>query len=191
MLKENLKTIRKAKGLSQEELAIKLNVVRQTISKWEQGLSVPDSEMLTKITQIGRDKPELLEIYCHAVSDEVREIVAFVKSRQGQITGAIEDRQYEIPITDIFYIESVDNKVFIYTQNRVYETKQKLYELEEILKEKRFLRISKSTLRNLMKVSSIKPALNGRFTAVLYSGEQTIISRKYVPELKKALKGDS
>lgn len=147
--------------------------------------------MLTKITQIGRDKPELLEIYCHAVSDEVREIVAFVKSRQGQITGAIEDRQYEIPITDIFYIESVDNKVFIYTQNRVYETKQKLYELEEILKEKRFLRISKSTLLNLMKVSSIKPALNGRFTAVLYSGEQTIISRKYVPELKKALKGDS
>ena len=46
MLKENIKTIRKAKGLSQEELAIKLNVVRQTISKWEQGLSVPDSEML-------------------------------------------------------------------------------------------------------------------------------------------------
>ena len=43
MLSENIKTIRKAKGLSQEELAVKLNVVRQTISKWEQGLSVPDS----------------------------------------------------------------------------------------------------------------------------------------------------
>lgn len=46
MLNENLKAIRKSKGLSQEELAIKLNVVRQTISKWEQGLSVPDSDML-------------------------------------------------------------------------------------------------------------------------------------------------
>ena len=46
MLSENIKAIRKSKGLSQEELAIKLNVVRQTISKWEQGLSVPDSEML-------------------------------------------------------------------------------------------------------------------------------------------------
>ena len=46
MLNENIRALRKSKGLSQQELAIKLNVVRQTISKWEQGLSVPDSEML-------------------------------------------------------------------------------------------------------------------------------------------------
>lgn len=52
MLKENIKTLRKAKGLSQEELAIKLNVVRQTISKWEQGLSVPDSEMLVTLSEV-------------------------------------------------------------------------------------------------------------------------------------------
>lgn len=50
MLKDNIRTIRKAKGLSQEELAIKLNVVRQTISKWEQGLSVPDSELLVSLS---------------------------------------------------------------------------------------------------------------------------------------------
>lgn len=51
MLNENIKAIRKAKGLSQQELAIKLNVVRQTISKWEQGLSVPDSDMLVAISE--------------------------------------------------------------------------------------------------------------------------------------------
>ena len=51
MLNENIKAIRKSKGLSQEELGIKLNVVRQTISKWEQGLSVPDSEMLISISE--------------------------------------------------------------------------------------------------------------------------------------------
>ena len=51
MLNENIKAIRKSKGLSQEELAVKLNVVRQTISKWEQGLSVPDSEMLISISE--------------------------------------------------------------------------------------------------------------------------------------------
>lgn len=51
MLNENIKIIRKSKGLSQEELAIKLNVVRQTISKWEQGLSVPDSDMLISISE--------------------------------------------------------------------------------------------------------------------------------------------
>jgi len=51
MLNENIKIIRKSKGLSQEELAIKLNVVRQTVSKWENGLSVPDSDMLITISE--------------------------------------------------------------------------------------------------------------------------------------------
>ncbi len=146
--------------------------------------------MQTRITKIGKDQPEYIEIHCYRISDEVREIIAFVKSRQGQLTGTADERQYEIAVSDVFFIESVDNKTFIYTKNKVYETRHKLYELEEILKEKRFLRVSKSTLLNLMKVSAIKPALNSRFTAELFSGEQVVITRKYVPELKKALKGD-
>ena len=52
MLNENIKAVRQSKGLSQEELAIKLNVVRQTVSKWERGLSVPDSEMLISISEV-------------------------------------------------------------------------------------------------------------------------------------------
>lgn len=52
MLSENMKAIRKSKGLSQQELAVKLNVVRQTVSKWEQGLSVPDSDMLVLISEV-------------------------------------------------------------------------------------------------------------------------------------------
>lgn len=51
MLSENIKTLRKSKGLSQQELAIKVNVVRQTISKWEQGLSVPDSDLLIALSE--------------------------------------------------------------------------------------------------------------------------------------------
>lgn len=51
MLSENIKAMRKAKGLSQEELAVKLNVVRQTISKWEQGLSVPDADLLLSLAE--------------------------------------------------------------------------------------------------------------------------------------------
>jgi DNA-binding LytR/AlgR family response regulator len=147
--------------------------------------------MLTKITKTPTNQPEIVEIHCHKVSDEVKEIIAFVKSRQGQLTGSMDDMQFEIPLGDIFYIESVDNKTFAYTQSEVYELRQKLYEVEDLLREKHFLRTSKSTLLNLMKISAIKPALNGRFTAVLFSGEETVISRKYVPELKKALKGEN
>lgn len=52
MLNENIRAIRKSKGFSQQELAVKLNVVRQTISKWEQGLSVPDSDMLISLSEV-------------------------------------------------------------------------------------------------------------------------------------------
>ena len=77
--------------------------------------------MQTKITRIERNKPELLEIHCHCISDEVREIIAFVKSRQGQLTGTADERQYEIAVSDIFYIEAVDNKTFLYTKDIKYD----------------------------------------------------------------------
>ena len=51
MLKENIKAIRKSKGFSQQELAVKLNIVRQTVSKWEQGLSVPDADLLISLSE--------------------------------------------------------------------------------------------------------------------------------------------
>ncbi len=52
MFSENLKTLRKQKGFTQEELAARLNVVRQTVSKWEKGLSVPDADLLTRLSEI-------------------------------------------------------------------------------------------------------------------------------------------
>lgn len=145
--------------------------------------------MEIKVKKIGPEEREQVEIRCHEISDSVREIVAFVKSRQGQLTGNAEGRQYEIPITDVFYIESVDNRSFLYTARQTYETKQKIYELEATLRQKGFLRISKAALVNLMKITALKPALNGRFSAVLSNGEEIIISRKYVQDLKDTLKG--
>lgn len=146
--------------------------------------------MEIKIWNIPKNEPEQLEIRCHEITEQVKEIVTFVKSRQGQLTGVIEGKQYEIPVSDIYYVEAVDNAVYIYDSMKVYEAKRKLYELEGILKEKYFLRVSKSLILNLMKVKSIKPALNGRYSAILQSGEEIMISRKYVPELKKALRGE-
>ena len=161
----------------------------------EYGSGILDNEhgvnMEIKIFKVGKEKPEEVEIRCHEMTEEVREIVAFVKTRQGQLTGMLEGKQFEIAVTDLAYVEAVDNKVFLYTQKQVYETRQKLYELEELLREKYFLRVSKSLLLNLMKVQSIKPAMNGRMLAVLRGGEEIIITRKYVAELKKALRGGS
>ena len=146
--------------------------------------------MDVRIEEIGKKGEELVLIRCRAVTEEVREIAAFVKSRQGSLSGTAEGGQYEIAVSDICYIESVDGKTFLYTGDGVFETAYRLYELEELLKAKHFLRVSKPMLVNLMKIRSIQPAFNGRFTAVLSSGEKIVISRSYVKALKAALKGE-
>ena len=145
--------------------------------------------MKIRVRKIGNQLEEVVEVQCHEVTEEVREIVHFVKSRQGQVTGSFDGRQYEISVMDIYYIEVVDSKSFIYCSKEVYETKEKLYALESELEDKSFLRVSKSTLLNLMKVTAIKPGFNSRFIAVLQNGEEVIISRKYVPALKEKLAG--
>lgn len=76
MLKENIKQLRKSKGLSQEELAIKLNVVRQTISKWEQGLLVPDAEMLISMSEVFETSVSTLlgETISETKADDIKSI---------------------------------------------------------------------------------------------------------------------
>lgn len=143
-----------------------------------------------KIKKIQPEEKEVVEIRCYEINDTVKEIVAFVKSRQGQLSANLDGQQFEIPIMDVLYIDSVDNRTFVYTAKQSYEIKQKLYELEDMLKQKRFLRISKAQIVNLMKIKSIKPAMNGRFSAVLSNGEEIIISRKYVADFKKTIKGE-
>ena len=74
MLNENIKALRKSKGLSQQELAVKVNVVRQTISKWEQGLSVPDSDLLIALSEALEAPVSTLlgETVVEAKADEVK-----------------------------------------------------------------------------------------------------------------------
>ena len=146
--------------------------------------------MDVKISKIPEAETELVDIRCHEETESVREIADFVRSRQGMLSGTLEGRQYAVAVSEIMYIESVDNRTFIYTESKVYESKQRIYELEDILKPKHYLRVSKAALVNLMKISSVKPALGGRFSVVLSNGEEIIISRKYVADLKKTLKGE-
>ena len=145
--------------------------------------------MELKVSRVPINEPEVLEIRCHKLSDDVQEIISFVKSRRGQLSAEKDGQNIEIPLIDIFYAESVDNRVFIYTAKESYEVRLRLYELEDMLKNKSFLRVQKSMLLNLMKIKSIRPALSGRYSALLKNNEEIIISRKYVSDLKATLKG--
>lgn len=147
--------------------------------------------MNINVETIEKTKEEQVLIQCYDVTEDIAEIIRFVKSRDTTLEAYGESRIYHIFLQDIYYIEAVDNKVFAYLENDVYELKSKLYELESTYVGKSFFRCSKSVIINLMKIESIKPALNGRFMAKLKNGETTIISRQYVPQLKEKLKGGS
>lgn len=87
----------------------------------------------------------------------------------------------------VYYFESVDNKVFAYGKSEVSELKQKLYKLEQRFAGTDFIRISKSMILNLAKVERFAPSFSGRFEAILQNGKKVMISRQYVPALKKQL----
>lgn len=147
--------------------------------------------MKVYVNQIGTDKEERAIIQCYHIDDDIKNIIRFIKSTDAMLTGYIDERVSRIPLQDIFCIEVVDNRVFAYTRDQVYELKCKLYEFETLYGDQSFFRCSKSFIINLMKIDSVRPVLNGRFSATLFNGEEVIISRQYVPELKKRLLGEN
>lgn len=90
-------------------------------------------------------------------------------------------------LKDILYFESVDDRVFVYTDKDVCESKSKLYMLESELSSEDFIRANKALLVNLNKIERLSPAFGGRFEAVLANGYKVIFSRAYVAGLKEKL----
>lgn len=142
-----------------------------------------------RIRTIREEETEYIIIGCHKRDERINELVRLVKMHQGSVEAFREEQQYQIALSDIFYIEAVDDKTFLYLEKDCYESRRRLYEFEELLSDRHFARISKSVIVNLMKIVAIKPALNGRFLCQLKNDEKVIISRKYVPEIKERLRG--
>lgn len=139
------------------------------------------------IKQVEKTCQEEIIINCHEIDDEVISIVDVLKKSEQILLGNKDNEVFRISIKDIFYIESVDNKTFIYLTDSVYESKQKLYELERLLSDTTLFRCSKSMILNISKIKSVAPSINGRFEAKLTNYETVIISRQYVPDLKRKL----
>lgn len=139
------------------------------------------------IEQIDPDKEEEIVIRCHTLSDEVNAIINKLRRSESILLGSKDGETFRIAVKDIYYIESVDNKTFICVQKDVFESKQKLYELEELTLGTKLFRCSKSMILNIGKIRSVSAAINGRFEAKLLNGEAVIISRQYVPKLKEKL----
>jgi len=127
---------------------------------------------------------EQIIVKSNNITPELLATLSKIAAHDNALIATVGTEIHRVRPADVFYIETVDNKTFIYCESNVYESKQKLYELEE-LRMTDFLRISKSAIINLSKVKSLIPSISGRLEAVLQNGERVVISRQYVNELKK------
>lgn len=135
----------------------------------------------------GQGEEDEIIIRCAAIDDSIMELIYAIKMGREKLTVYSGKGIVMLTPKDVYYFESVDNKVFAYCQKEVFEVRKKLYELEKDYSKNDFLRISKSTIVNLSKISYLTPTFNGRFEAILKNGEKTIISRQYVSALKNQL----
>ncbi|MGT2750962.1 LytTR family DNA-binding domain-containing protein [Streptococcus orisasini] len=119
----------------------------------------------------------------------VERILTFLESVDKQISCYEDGVEYLVNLSDIYYIESVDKKTFVYLANAVYQTDLRLYQLLQDLQNDGFVQISKSCLLNINVLESIRPLFNSRMEATLLNGEKVIVNRSYLNDVKEALKG--
>lgn len=142
-----------------------------------------------KITILDKDSDEEDEVIvkCSHLSSDIIRLLNSFKAEKTKLVFSKLSEIVVISPEEIYYFESVDNNVFAYTKDSVYESKSKLYQLEETLLSKDFIRVNKAVVLNINKITKLVPAFGGRFEAILKNGYKIIISRMYVPLLKERL----
>lgn len=137
---------------------------------------------------INEKHPETeIVINSKSLTPEVEKIIAALRMLDSQITASKDGEAYILDVAKIAYVESVDRKTFVYTKDDCFESKLKLYEIEELLCQSGFLRISKASLVHLKFIRSIRAELDRKLRLTLENGEQIIVSRQYADELKQRL----
>lgn len=126
-------------------------------------------------------------VRCKQLDEQLMKLIYGLRAGKNRLTVSKGEKLFQVLPEEIYYFEAVDNRVFAYMEKEVYETRHRLYELDEELQGTDFFRASKSTIINLAKVENIYPVFNGRFEACMKNGERLIISRQYVPVLKEKL----
>lgn len=143
--------------------------------------------MKITIVDVTPGEEEEMIIQCNQLDDRLMQLINQFKNKTDKLNVYKDGNIHLIEPQEIYYFETVDQKVFAYCQSEVYEIRSRIYELEEMLAAKDFFRASKSVLLNLNVIKSLSPAFGGRFEAVLRNGEHVIISRQYVSTLKEKL----
>lgn len=130
---------------------------------------------------------EEIVIRCAEPDEEILKLIYALRSRREKLPCIEEGSIVMVEPRSVYYFEAVDDRVFAYCESKVYEIRRKLYELEQQFENTDFLRVSKSVIINLSRIKKLTPGFSGRLEALLDNGERAVISRQYVPALKKKL----
>ncbi|MDO5156301.1 MAG: LytTR family DNA-binding domain-containing protein [Eubacteriales bacterium] len=128
-----------------------------------------------------------ISIDCPRLTPDIEKLLSMIRMLDMQIAVKKDGEIYMLDATTILYIEAVERVTFLYTQDCVYESELKLYELEQQLCERGFFRVSKSCLIQLKKIKSMKADLNRKIKVTMQGGDQIMVSRMYADELRKRL----
>lgn len=146
-----------------------------------------EDEIIVKCDALDNDIVHLLNtMKSGTVTQPVAEPVSEEGIGAGKLSLYKEGAIVLVESSEVLYFESVDDRVFAYTSEQVYESKLKLYQLEEVLTGD-FLRANKAVIVNVSKIEKLLPDFGGRIEATLCNNCQVIFSRMYVPSLKKRL----
>jgi len=121
------------------------------------------------------------------LTPDIERIISLMRMMDMQIPVKRDDETILLDVDEILYIEAVERNTFVYTKDNTYESALKLYEFEQQLPEKDFIRISKQSILKLRKVKSLKTDINRKIRATLLNGEQIVVSRTYAEDLRKRL----
>ena len=124
-------------------------------------------------------------IKCPRIDGQLARLIEQIKQYEITLIGKKDDRTYAIVAENLYYIESVDNKSFLYGKKEIYESELKLYELDKLLTETPFIRISKNLIVNTTHIKSVRALFNGKFEAFLTNDEKVIVNRHYVKAFKE------
>lgn len=125
-----------------------------------------------------------ISIKCPEIDQSVRQLMNQIKTYEVSFQGKKANHIYTLQAGQLFYVESIDNKTFLYTEDEVFESDLKLYEFEKITATTNFIRISKNMIVNTSKIDSVRALFNGKFEATLINGEKVIVNRHYVKAFK-------
>lgn len=145
---------------------------------------------LTIHQELGISETEII-INCAYVDTRLQHLIELIRQHSFSLVGYREEKEFQLPLEQIYFIDSVDGKTFLYLEKEVYSCRDTLAVLEKKLNHTSFVRVSKNCIINTDFLQSVRPLYNHRLEAFLESGETLIVTRNYIEVLKNKLKGEN